>query len=60
MKWLRNAGAVLSVGGVGVYSVYRMVFGKNKKNRGLENELPKGIQYDPYAESVKKGVLEAK
>ena len=60
MKWIRNAGAVLSVGGVGVYSVYRMVFGKNKKNQGLENELPKGLQYDPYAESVKKGVSEAK
>ena len=56
MKWLRNAGAVISVGGVGVYGVYRMVFGKNGKNQGLDNEIPQGKQYDPYAEVIKKGV----
>lgn len=52
-KWLRNTGAVLSVGGIGVYSVYRMVFGRNNKNQGLDNEIPQGKQYDPYAEVIK-------
>lgn len=55
-KWLRNAGAVLSAGGIGVYAVYRMVFGRNRKDQGLDNEIPQGKQYDPYAEIIKKGV----
>lgn len=55
-KVLCNIGAVLSVGGIGVYSVYKIVFGRNKKNQGLDNEIPQGKQYDPYAEVIKKGV----
>lgn len=55
-RMLRNTGAVLSVGGIGVYTVYKMVFGRNKKNQGLDSEIPKGKQYDPYAEVIKKGV----
>lgn len=55
---LCNAGAVLSVGGIGVYGVYKMVFGRNKKNQGLDSEIPKGKQYDPYAEVIKKGISE--
>lgn len=57
-KLLRNTGAVLAVGGIGVYSVYRMVFGRNSKNQGLDSEIPRGKQYDPYAETIKKGVEE--
>ena len=34
-KMFRNVGAILSVGGVGVYTVYKMVFGRVKKNEGL-------------------------
>lgn len=59
-KFLRNVGAVLSVGGVGVYTVYRMVFGRNKKNQGLDSDVPHGKQYDPYAETLKKGVEKSK
>lgn len=59
MKWLRNAGAVLSVGGIGIYSVYRMVFGKNGKNQGLDDEIPPGKQYEPYAELIIKNVENA-
>ena len=56
MKWLRSAGAVVSVGGIGIYGVYRMVFGKNGKNQGLDNEIPQGKQYDPYAEFIKNNI----
>ena len=55
-KLLCNTGAVLSVGGIGVYSIYKMVFGRNKKNQGLDSEVPQGKQYEPYAELIKKGV----
>lgn len=40
-KMFRNVGAILSVGGVGVYTVYKMVFGRVKKNEGLETEMLK-------------------
>lgn len=60
MKWFRNAGAVLSVGGIGMYGVYRMVFGRNGKKQGLDNEIPPGKQYEPYAEFIKCNVEEAK
>lgn len=58
-KWLRNMGVVLSAGGVGVYSVYRMVFGRCKKNGASENEMPHGKQYEPYAEMIEKNYHEA-
>lgn len=59
-KLLRNTGAVLSVGGIGVYVVYRMVFGRNRKDQGLDSEVPQGKQYDPYAEIIKRGVEKGK
>lgn len=49
----------MSAGGIGVYSVYKLVFGRNKKNQGLDNEIPQGKQYEPYAELIKKGVEQA-
>ncbi len=55
-KAMRNIGAVLAVGGVGVYTAYRMVFGRVKKNEGLENEMLKGKQYEPYQEMIQKGM----
>lgn len=55
-KWVRNTGAVLSAGGIGVYAVYRMVFGRSGKNQGFENEIPQGKQYDPYAEMIKGNI----
>ena len=55
-KMFRNVGAILSVGGVGVYTVYKMVFGRVKKNEGLETEMLQGKQYEPYEEIVKKGM----
>lgn len=58
-KMFRNVGAVLSVGGVGVYTVYKMVFGRTKKNDGLEDEILKGKQYEPYEETIKKGMEKA-
>lgn len=58
-KMIRNVGAVLSVGGVGVYSVYKMVFGRTKKSDGLETEMLQGKQYEPYQESIKKGMEKA-
>lgn len=58
-KMLRNVGAVLSVGGVGVYTVYKMVFGRTKKNAGLEAEMLKGKQYEPYEETIKRGMEKA-
>lgn len=56
-KWIRNTGAVFSAGGVSVYIVYKMVFGRSGKNQTFENEVPQGKQYDPYAELI-KGNLE--
>lgn len=53
-KWIRNTGVVLSAGGIGVYSVYRMVFGRNRRNPGVENEIPKGKQYDGYADIIRE------
>lgn len=53
-KWIRNTGVILSAGGIGVYSVYRMVFGRNRKNPGVENEMPQGKQYDAYADIIQK------
>lgn len=58
-KMFRNVGAVLSVGGVGVYSVYKIVFGRVKKNDGLEMEMLKGKQYEPYEETVRNGIEKA-
>ena len=58
-KMLRNVGAVLSVGGVGVYTEYKMVFGRVKKNEGLETEMLKGKQYEPHEETIKKGMEKA-
>lgn len=58
-KWLRNGGAALSAGGVGAYTVYRMVFGRNSKNWGLNNEIPRGKQYDPYAGVIKANMEKA-
>ena len=58
-KVLRNVGAVLSVGGVGVYTVYKMVFGSMKKNQGLEAEMLQGKQYESFEETIKKGMEKA-
>ena len=58
-KMLRNVGAVLSVGGVGVYSVYKMVFGRVKKDDSLEMEILKGKQYEPYEETIRNGMEKA-
>jgi hypothetical protein len=44
-KMIRNVGAVLSVGGIGVYTVYKMVFGRTKKTD--EMEMIQGKQYEP-------------
>lgn len=59
-KLLRNAGAVLSVGGVGVYTAYKMVFGRTKMNDSLEDEILQGKQYEPYEEIVKSGMEKAR
>lgn len=58
-KMLRNVGAVLSVGGVGVYTIYRMVFGRYKKEQELENDMLQGKQYEPHAETIKNGMEKA-
>ncbi len=58
-KMLRNVGAALSVGGVGVYTVYKMVFGRTKKNDDLETEMLQGKQYEPYEEVIKSGMEKA-
>ena len=58
-KILRNVGAVLSVGGIGVYSVYKMVFGRVKKNEEQSTEMLQGKQYEPYKETVRKGIEKA-
>lgn len=59
-KLLRNASVILAAGGVGVYGAYRMVFGRNRKNQGLDTEIPKGKQYDPYAEMIRQNVESVK
>lgn len=59
-KWLRNTGAVFSAGGIGVYTVYKMVFGRSGKNQSFENEMPQGKQYDPYAEFIRENLDKAK
>ncbi len=56
MKWLRKIGAAVSLGGAGFYGIYRMVFGRNSKKQGLDNEIPKGRQYDEYAQSISNGI----
>lgn len=58
-KMLRNVGAVLSVGGVGLYTVYKMVFGRVKKNDALEMEMLQGKQYEPFEPIVKNGMEKA-
>ena len=55
-KILCNTSAVVLTGGVGVYTVYKMVFGRNKKNQGMDSEIPHGKQYDPYAQTIRQGV----
>lgn len=59
-KLLRNAGVVLSAGGIGIYAVYRMVFGRVSKDQDLDSEMPRGEQYDPYAKIVRQGVENGK
>lgn len=58
-KMLRNVGAVSAVGGVGIYAVYKMVFGRRKKNDDLETEMLQGKQYEPFAAIVKSGMEKA-
>lgn len=58
-KMIRNIGAVVSVGGVGVYTVYKMVFGRTKKNDGFEDEILQGKQYEPYKEMIFNGIEKA-
>jgi fermentation-respiration switch protein FrsA (DUF1100 family) len=58
-KIIRNTGAILAVGGIGVYTVYKMVFGRSKKNDGFEEEVLKGKQYEPYQLIVKEGIKKA-
>lgn len=58
-KWLRNAGAAAALGGVGVYTVYKMVFGRNKEDQGFETEMLQGKQYEPYEEIIKSGMEKA-
>ena len=53
-KMLRNAGAVFAAGGVGVYTVYKMVFGRAKKSDGME--MLQGVQYEPYEPVVRSGM----
>lgn len=59
-KMLRNAGILLSAGGVGIYAVYKMVFGRVSKERDLDQEIPHGKQYDPYAEMIREGIENGK
>ncbi len=59
-KLLRNAGVVLSAGGIGIYAVYRMVFGRIRKDREPDLEIPQGKQYEPYAEIIREGVQNGK
>ena len=54
---IRNVGAVLSVGGIGVYTVYKMVFGRTKKTD--EMEMIQGKQYEPYAPVIRSGMEKA-
>ena len=56
-KMIRNVGAVLSVGGIGVYTVYKMVFGRTKKTD--EMEMIQGKQYEPYAPVIRSGMEKA-
>jgi hypothetical protein len=41
-KIIRNAAAIAAVGGVGVYTVYKLVFGKTKKTNDYDSEILKG------------------
>lgn len=59
-KLLRNAGIVLSAGGIGIYTIYQMVFGRMKKGTDPEQEIPKGIQYDPFAQILKEKIKNGK
>lgn len=59
-KWIVNLGTILSAGGVGVYVVYRMIFGRLSKNQEIEKEIPQGKQYDPYAEAIRKNIEKVK
>ena len=59
-KMLRNIGAVAAVGGVGIYTVYKMVFGRTKKNDDFESEILKGKQYEPYQEAISSGIEKAR
>ena len=56
-KFLRNAGAVLAAGGVGIYAVYKMAFGRSKENEELD--MLQGKQYAPYEEAVRAGMEKA-
>ena len=58
-KMLRNVGAVAAVGGVGVYTVYKLVFGRTKKNDDFESEILKGKQYEHYQEMISSGIEKA-
>lgn len=58
-KLLRNAGAVAAVGGVGIYTVYKMVFGRTKNQNDYDREIFKGKQYEPYLEMIKNGIEKA-
>ena len=58
-KMIRNVGAVLSVGGIGVYTVYKMVFGRTKKQDELEMEMLQGKQYEPYEQVIRSGMEKA-
>ncbi len=56
-KMIRNVGAVLSVGGIGVYTVYKMVFGRTRKSD--EMEMIQGKQYEPYESVIRSGMEKA-
>lgn len=58
-KMIRNVGAVLAVGGVGVYGVYKMVFGRSKKTDGFDGDILSGVQYRPYEPMIREGMEKA-
>jgi fermentation-respiration switch protein FrsA (DUF1100 family) len=58
-KIIRNAAAIAAVGGVGVYTVYKLVFGKTKKTNDYDSEILKGKQYEPFQEAIRSGIEKA-
>lgn len=58
-KVIANIGAGLSVGGIGLYWIYRNVFGRVNEKDNLENAMFQGKQYEPYEDMIRDGMEKA-